>query len=78
MKYSNELIDKILNYSSIKDKIKIDRMLEIDANQYCNLGCDSTITEKKQVWKNSRYIYKSIQKINHEMGSKFLLYQDEK
>jgi hypothetical protein len=53
-------------------------MLEIDASQYCNLGIDSTITEKKQVWKNSRYIYKAIQKINHEMGSKFLLYQDKK
>ncbi len=78
MKYSNQIIDKILTYTSISKRVKIDRMLAIDANQYCNLGIDSTIAEKKQVWKNSKYIYKAIQKINHEMGTKFLLYQDKK
>ncbi len=75
--YSNELIDKILNYSSINIRGKIDRMLEVDANQYCNLGIDSTKGEKQQVKKNSKYIYKAIQKIDYELGSKFLLYQDK-
>ena len=78
MKFTNEKIDKILSYTSLNNKSKIDRMLKIDASQYCNLGIDSTISEKKQVWKNSRYIYRAIQKINYEMGSKFLLYQDKK
>jgi hypothetical protein len=78
MKYSTEKIDKILNYTSINNKGKIDRLLEIDAIQYCNLGIDSTLTEKKQVWKNSRYIYHAIKKIDDEMGRKFLLYQDDK
>jgi hypothetical protein len=53
-------------------------MLAVDANQYCNLGIDSTIAEKKQVWQNSKYIYQAIKKINNELGSKFLLYQDKK
>tara|TARA_R110000751_G_scaffold189585_2_gene295564 strand:+ start:279 stop:515 length:237 start_codon:yes stop_codon:yes gene_type:complete len=78
MIYSKEIIDKILNYTSINNKGKIDRMLEIDANQYCNLGIDSTKTEKQEVWKNSRYIYKAIQKIDNEIGSRFLMYQDNK
>ena len=75
--YNKETIDKILQYKSISNREKISRMLAIDANQYCNLGIDSTKQQKKQVKKNSRYIYKAIQKIDYEMGSKFLLYQDK-
>lgn len=75
--YSKEIIDKILSYKSISNREKISRMLAIDANQYCNLGIDSTKQQKEQVKKNSRYIYKAIQKLNYEMGSKFLLYQDK-
>ena len=74
--YNKEIINKILQYKSISNKEKISRMLAIDANQYCNLGIDSTKQQKKQVKINSRYIYKAIQKIDYEMGSKFLLYQD--
>ena len=77
MKYTNELIDKIYNYTSISDKDKIDRMLEIDANQYCNSGCDATKTERETIRKNSRYIYRTIQKINPAMGKKFLHCQDK-
>jgi hypothetical protein len=76
-KYSDELIDKTLNYKSVSDKEKIDRLLEIDAIQYTNLGTDSTKSEKLQVRRNSKYIYKAIQKINNEMGSKFLYFIDK-
>tara|TARA_R110002020_G_scaffold190290_1_gene389770 strand:+ start:1131 stop:1361 length:231 start_codon:yes stop_codon:yes gene_type:complete len=76
MKYTNELVDKILNYTYSKRK-KIDKLLELDANQYCNSGTDSTISHKQQIRKNSRYIYRAIQKLNYEMGSKFLLCQDK-
>ena len=41
-KYSNDLLDKILNYKSISNKDKINRLLYLDANQYCNLGIDSS------------------------------------
>jgi len=78
MIYSKQLIDKILNYKTISKRGKIDRMLAVDANQYWNLGIDSTNAEKKQVWQNSKYIYQAIKKINNELGSKFLLYQDKK
>jgi|TARA_S200002703_G_C3699128_1_gene214725 hypothetical protein len=76
MIYSNDKIDKILSYTSLKKRDKIDRMLHIDAIQYCNLGKDSTKSEKEEVKKNSRYIYRAISKIDKELGNKFLQYQD--
>lgn len=77
MSFNTDKIDKILNYKSVSKKDKISRMLEIDANMYCNLGCDSSTNEKNTVKKNSRYIYRAISKLNKELGTKFLLYQDK-
>tara|TARA_R110000744_G_scaffold78972_2_gene155289 strand:+ start:511 stop:744 length:234 start_codon:yes stop_codon:yes gene_type:complete len=77
MIFTKESIDKIFNYTSISSIEKINRMLEIDANQYTNLGSDSTKTEKEIVKKNSRYIYKVISKINPEIGRQFLAHQDK-
>ena len=77
MIFTKESIDKIFNYTSISSIQKINRMLEIDANQYTNLGSDSTKTEKKIVKKNSKYIYKVISRINPEIGRLFLAHQDK-
>ena len=77
MIYKKELIDKIFNYTSISNIEKINRMLEIDAIQYTNLGSDSTKSEKEIVKKNSKYIYKIISKINPVIGRQFLEHQDK-
>ena len=77
MGFNTDTIDKIVGYKTIKKKIKIDRLLEIDANQYTTLGVDSTKTEKEEVKKNSRYIYRAISKLNKELGTKFLQFQDK-
>tara|TARA_S200002703_G_C3577644_1_gene177397 strand:- start:123 stop:356 length:234 start_codon:yes stop_codon:yes gene_type:complete len=77
MNFNTNTIDKIVGFKSIKKKIKIDRLLEIDANQYTTLGIDSTKTEKEEVKKNSRYIYRAISKLNKELGNKFLQFQDK-
>jgi hypothetical protein len=77
MNFNTDTIDKIVGFKSIKKKIKIDRLLEIDANQYTTLGIDSTKTEKEEVKKNSRYIYRAISKLNKELGTKFLQFQDK-
>ena len=45
------MIDKILNYKTYTDRMKIDALLEIDCNNYANLGSDSTKTEKLEVKK---------------------------
>ena len=76
-KYSDELIDKTINYKSVSNREKIDRLLEIDAIQYTNLGTDSTKSEKLQVRRNSKYIYRAIQKLDYEIGSKFLHFIDK-
>ena len=71
--YSKKLVDKTLNCKRLTDKEKTDRLLEIDAIQYTNLGLDSTIEEKKAVKSNSRYLYEVIKKIDLRLG-KTLLY----
>ena len=45
MAYSVEDIDKILGFTSWSDKRKIEKLLEIDADLYCNLGKESTKTD---------------------------------
>ena len=77
MIFTKESIDKIFNYSSISNIEKINRMLEIDATQYTNLGSDSSKSEKEIVKKNSKYIYKVISRINPEIGRQFLEHQDK-
>ena len=54
------MIDKILNYKTYIDRMKIDALLEIDCNNYANLGIDSTKAEKLEVKKQSRQIYRAI------------------
>jgi transcription elongation GreA/GreB family factor len=73
----NPKIDKILNYKTISIRQKIDRLLEIDANNYTNLGSDSSKTEKEQVKKESRFIYRAIRTLDKELGNLFLQHQDK-
>ena len=77
MSFNTDTIDKIVGFKTIRKRVKIDRLLEIDANQYTSLGVDSTKTEKEEVKKNSRYIYRAISKLNKELGTKFLQFQDK-
>ena len=74
--YSKKQIDKILSCVCITDKKKIDRLLRMDSTQYTNLGITSTKKEKQQVRSNSRYIYKTIKKIDTALGESFLRHQD--
>ena len=56
MDYTTDDIDKILGFSSWSDRKKIDSLLEIDADLYCNLGKESTKTDIENVHKQSRKI----------------------
>lgn len=69
--------DRILQKKSIKDKQKVDAMLELDALLYMNLGYGSTKTEKNETKKASRVIYRSIKKINNAIGESFLSHMDK-
>ncbi len=59
------------------DNQKIDKLLELDCNLYTNLGSDSTKTEKQEVKRMSRKIYKAIQGINEPVGKSLLQAMDK-
>ena len=71
------MIDKILNYTSVSDKSKINRLLELDATLYCNLGIDSTKKDKQEVKKQSRQIYLAIKTLDKATGEQFLRAMDK-
>ncbi len=70
------LIDKILNYKTYSIRRKIDSLLEMDANIYCNLGIDSTKTERTEAKKLSKQIYRAIKSLDLEQGQKYLYLMD--
>ena len=72
MDYTTDDIDKILGFSSWSDRKKIDSLLEIDADLYCNLGKESTKTDIENVHKQSRKIYKAIKTVDSYQGGLFL------
>ena len=55
---------------------RINQLLELDAIMYTNLGSDSTKTEKLEVKKNSRIIYRAIRDLDLETGKLLLQHQD--
>ena len=67
-----EQIDKIMEYKSIKSKQKIDRLLELNANQYTNTGTDSTKAEMNIAENTSRYIYRKIKQLDSKLGDMLL------
>ena len=70
------VIEKILGYTSISLKDKIDRLLEMDATIYCNLGIDSTKTERQEAKTHSRIIYRAIKQLDERLGNSLLQAMD--
>ena len=69
------MVNKILNYKTISDKEKIDRLLKLDAIMYTNLGSDSTKTDRNETKKKSRIIYRAIKNIDRDLGDMLLINQ---
>jgi hypothetical protein len=59
---------------SIKERI--DQLLEQDATMYTNLGINSTNKDKAEVKRNSKIIYKAIDKIDPYTGKLLLNHLD--
>tara|TARA_R110000796_G_scaffold73609_1_gene165433 strand:+ start:4544 stop:4756 length:213 start_codon:yes stop_codon:yes gene_type:complete len=70
------MIENIIN-KNITDTEKISELLELDCDMYTNLGSDSTKTEKQEVKRYSRKIYKAIQGINEAIGKSLLQAMDK-
>ena len=66
-----------ISAEQITDNQKIDKLLELDCNMYTNLGTDSTKTEKQEVKRMSKKIYKAIQGINEPIGKSLLQAMDK-
>ena len=76
MAYTLNDIDKIVEFRSWSDKKKIDELLRIDCDLYCNLGLESTKADREEAKKNSRRIYRAIKLIDQGLGSDFLNHMD--
>jgi len=72
-----EEINKVFNYKTWTVKRKIDRLLEIDATMYTNLGIDSTDKERKRTKAMSKKIYKMILNISSTDGFLLRAHMDE-
>ena len=70
------MIENIINKNT-SDTEKISELLELDCDMYTNLGIDSTKTEKQEVKRMSRKIYKAIQTINEPVGKSLLQAMDK-
>ena len=68
MGYTIDDIEKIAAFKSWSTKKKIDTLLEIDADLYCNLGMESSKTEVEAVKVQSRKIYRLIKTIDEYEG----------
>ena len=51
---------------------RTDKLLKLDCNEYTNLGSDSTKSERLEVKKNSKFIYKQIKGIDEAAGNLLL------
>ena len=67
---------KIAQDFNISIKERVDMLLEMDANMYTNLGSDSTKTEKEEVKKNSKAIYRIVKGIDEQSGNLLLNHLD--
>ena len=68
MSYSADDIEKIIGLKTWSQKKKVDTLLKIDADLYCNLGIESSKTEIKKVKQLSKKIYKAINKVDKYSG----------
>ncbi len=78
MDYTNNDIEKIVQFKTWTDKQKIDELLRIDAAMYCALGTDSTDSERREVKRKSQEIYKGIRRVDKPTGDMFLMDVDKR
>jgi len=70
------LAQKIAKDFALSIKERTDLLLELDANQYTNLGVDSTKTEKTKVKSDSKFLYNQIKGIDERTGKMLLNHMD--
>lgn len=71
-----ELSENIAKDFELSVKERTDKILELDANQYTNLGVESTKAERNKVKADSKFIYKQIKGFNEIDGNLLLNHLD--
>ena len=71
-KYNTLDVEKIISFSSWSDTRKIDTLFHIDCVMYCNLGKESSTSERRKAKSNSRTIYKAIKTLDYKLGELLL------
>ena len=69
-------MQKSIFYSSWSDTRKIDTLFHIDCVMYCNLGKESSTSERRKAKSNSRTIYKAIKTLDYKLGELLLKNMD--
>ena len=72
-----KLAEKIASDFALSIKERTDRILELDAIQYTNLGIDSSKAEKIKVKSDSKYLYKQIRTFNQYDGNLLVNHLDK-
>ena len=77
MEFSIEDIPSIVEDTSFTQEKKVDRLLELDATMYTNMGIETPKSERKLIKGNSRKIYYAIKKINPDLGTQLIQAMDK-
>lgn len=72
-----QLAEQIAKDFNLSIKERTDALLKIDCEQYMMLGKDATKTQKQEVKRNSKHIYKQIKGFNEKDGELFLRALDD-
>lgn len=76
MQYKIKDINKILEFKTWSNERKIDSLLEMDADLYCNMGLETNKTQRLETKKKSRRIYHAIKQVDSSLGEKLLYFMD--
>jgi hypothetical protein len=71
-----ELSENIAKDFELSVKERTDKILELDANQYTNLGIESSKSERNKVKADSKFLYKQIKGFNEIDGNLLLNHLD--
>jgi hypothetical protein len=71
-----ELSENISKDFELSVKERTDKILELDANQYTNLGIESSKSERNKVKADSKFLYKQIKGFNEIDGNLLLNHLD--
>lgn len=71
-----ELSENIAKDFELSVKERTDKILELDANQYTNLGIESSKAERNKVKADSKFLYKQIKGFNEIDGNLLLNHLD--